>query len=261
MRTIFVILGVLLTSSLAGEARAANVLLLGDNGGETEVQTALENAGHDVTLVNPYYDWDGVNPSAGDFDVVILLNGEDYGSPLQAAADAAIERHVRRGCAFVATEWVAWDVCEGNKSSDLGALLPVTSAPDCDFDYGDTWTVAAPGDPLANGLPAQWTDDAGYSIVTPRPGATVIVTGTDGNPMLTRWERFGGPVIHLNHDVTYTTTQVDANALQVLVNAADTPCRPIAPAPASSAAGLAAMVVLLLAAGALRLRRQAGDAV
>jgi hypothetical protein len=249
--------GLLLAGGVAAQAHAASVLLLGDNGGETQVQTALENAGHDVTLVTPYYDWDGINPNVADFDVVILLDGEDYGSPLEPAADAALERHVKNGCALVATEWVAYDVCGDSKSEELGALLPVSSDPDCDFDYSETWTVDRPDDPLAAGLPAQWTDDAGYSFVEPRPGATVIITGASGYPMLTRWDRFGGTVVHLNHDVTYSTTDIDANALQILINSASIPCQVIAPAPASSSLGLAAIAVLLLVAGAARLRRHA----
>ena len=56
-------------------AGGARVLLLGDNGSQDLVAQSLNDAGMQVTAVNNYADWDGVTPSATNFDVLILLDG------------------------------------------------------------------------------------------------------------------------------------------------------------------------------------------
>jgi hypothetical protein len=248
--------GLALVLGVASGANAANVLLLGDNGGQGQVQTALQNAGNTVTVVNPYTAWDGVTPSAAAFDLIILLDGVDYGSPLQPGAEAAIAAHVSQGCSFLATEWTAWDVCKGYKSAAIGDLLPVSAPAGCAYHYGDTWTVALASDPLAAGLPGSWSDSAGYTVVAAKPGAVVVIKGSNDNPMLSYTNAHGGTVVHLNHDVTYTTSTIDPNALQILTNAASSlTCRRVEHAPVLSHGGMAVVVLLLSGIGVWLIRR------
>ena len=196
---------------------SARVLLLGDGDAEDEVQTALEAAGFDVTLVDYYYDWDGVTPDVNDFDVVVLLDGDDYGYELYEAAGDALQAFVAKGCGFVMTEWTAYDVCSVDKTGAIVDLMPVTSVPDCDYDYDLDWLVTGTH-ALTSNVPTSWTDVAGSSLVDPYPGTIVLMRAPDDTPLLSFSTELGGAVIHLNHDMRYDIS-IEPNALQLLVNA------------------------------------------
>ncbi len=256
-RTLPVVLATLV-ATVGAVAEADDVLLLGDTGAETQVQAALEAAGHTVVFGGVYYDWDGVDPDVTDFDVVVFLNGEDYGYELQEAAANALDAFVAGGCGLVMTEWTAYDVCGGDKGAIVADLLPVTMANCSDYGYGDTWTVQNAAHPLAAGLPASWSDEAGWSTVSAEPGATVVVTGTDGNPMVVASDAAGGTVVYLNHDMTYTTDPMSAESLRLIVNAVEyASCaeQRVGPIPTVGRAGLAILVVLVAATAVLVLRR------
>ncbi len=242
-------------------AEADNVLLLGDGDAETQVQPALESAGHTVTFAGVYYDWDGVSPDVNDFDVVVMLDGYDYGSALQSAAATALESFVAGGCGLVMTEWTAYDVCSGYKGAIVGNLLPVTMA-DCGaYGYDDTWTVDLPSHELASGLPASWTDGAGWSTVSAKAGATTVVSGAAGNPLVVTSDANGGRVVYLNHDMTYTLSTINPNAMQVIVNAVDfASCavdQPVAQIPTVSPLGAGLMTLAFAAAAIWIIRRYA----
>jgi uncharacterized repeat protein (TIGR01451 family) len=199
-------------------ASSAQVLLLGDGDAETQVQAALEAAGHVVTLVDYYYYWDGVTPDANDFDVVVLLDGYDYGYELEEAASSALEAFVAKGCGLVMTEWTAYDVCYEYKTGAIADLIPVTSTPDCDYDYDLPWIVTGTH-ALTSSVPTSWTDGASSSFVEPYPGTVVLMRTTIGDPLLSYSTQAGGVVVHLNHSMTYDTSTIEPNALQLLVNA------------------------------------------
>jgi hypothetical protein len=230
-------------------ASAANVLLLGDTDAETQVRPALESAGHTVTFGGIYYDWNGVSPNPASFDFIVVLNGADYGYDFTAGAKTAMKNFVQAGKGMLFTEWTAYDVGKAYKSEDpTGGLLPVTY--DGGYGYGDTWSVVDPGDPLVAGVPANWYDPAGYSDVVAKPGTRVLVTGTGGNPLFSYSTENGGPVFHLNEDMTYTATTVDPNAMRLLVNAVG------APVPTMSRWGTLILLALLGLSAVYALRRR-----
>ncbi len=212
---------------------SARVLLLGDGDAEDQVQPALEAAGHTVTLVDYYYDWDGVTPDLDDFDMVVLLDGYDYGYELQEAAASALQSFVARGCGLLMTEWTAYDVCEEDKTGAIADLLPVSSAPDCDYDYDLTWLVTA-SHVLTAGVPTSWTDGASSSEVQPKPGTLVVMRTDSDIPLLSYSTLAGGNVVHLNHTMTYDTSTIEPNALQLIVNAVNFASYPCSPAAADS---------------------------
>jgi hypothetical protein len=183
------------------------------------VQPALEAAGLTVTFGGLYYDWNGTTPDVNDFQVVVLLDGFDYGNDLTPGALEALHGSIAAGCGLVTTEWATYDVYQGYKPPDFGALLPVES-PQGDYGSADVWTVLDTGHPLAAGLPASWSDDAGWSAVSALAGSSVVVEGALGNPLVTYGRLNGGVVVHLNHDLTYTTTTMSAEILAVFGNAA-----------------------------------------
>jgi hypothetical protein len=97
--------------------------------------------------------------------------------------------------------------------------MPVTMSSCSSYGYSNTWTVLNAAHPLTNGVPASWSDNAGWSTVSAKSGSTVLISGSASNPLLTFSRENGGTVIHINHDMTYTTDTIDANALQLIVNA------------------------------------------
>jgi hypothetical protein len=203
---------------------ALDILLLGDGDAETQVQPALEAAGHSVTFGGYYADWDGVSPAAADFHTVVLLDGYSYGYPLMPAAATALEAAVAAGTGLVLTEWTAYDVCSGYKGAIIGALMPVTML-DCGAYFtGANWLINDQYHPLAEGLPAvgTWYDDAEWSTVALKPDSIAVISeGTGFNPMASYSNAAGGTVVHINHDMTYTTSIINADSLQLLVNAAN----------------------------------------
>ncbi len=217
MKTLFKITLVFFLTLVPFTAGAANVMLLGDNNSETQVQAALETAGHTVTFAGDYYDWNGVTPDVTNFDVVVYLSGYNYGYPLQPAALSALTSFVAGGCGLVTTEWLAY----GEDPLAGYNLMPVTYGGDYSTDA--TWTISSPGHPLVAGLPASWTDYAGFSEVVAKPGTVVVVTGATGpyaTPMLSYSNALGGTVVHINHDMTYENP-MSTESLQIIVNAAE----------------------------------------
>lgn len=203
--------------ALTPPAEEVAVLLLGDTGSTSEVQTALEGAGHTVTVVDPYYTWDGATPSIEDFTVVVLLDGSDYGYDLEPAASSALATHVAGGGGMVLSEWVSYDVYHGDKTGPFTDTIPVV-APDGSYSYGATWNVTSTHE-LTQGVPATWTEsDEGLGIVDPTPGAIVLVRDDDGVPLLTYSSQLSGRVVYVNNTLTYSTTSIDPNVLTVIVN-------------------------------------------
>lgn len=221
MNRILICATITILIACATPVAADNILLLGDDDAESQVQPALEAAGHTVTYAGIYFDWDGITPAVSNFDVVVFLDGYYYGYELQPAAASALQGFVAGGCGLVMTEWTAYDVCSGYKGAIVGDLLPVTM-PDCS-DYGsvDTWTVDSPGHALVAGLPASWSETTEWSTVTPKTGTTVVVSGATGNPLVSYSTVSGGTVVHINHDMTYSVYTMSPESLQLIVNAAE----------------------------------------
>ena len=198
---------------------AANVLLLGDEGSETEVQQALEIAGHNVIYGGLYWEWNGSDPNPVNFDLILYLGGVVYDDTLQESAAMAINTFVENGGVLVLTEWIAY---EGNgKHPIICDLMPVYS-PDGNYDEDDTWTVQDKGHPLTQNVPDSWyVTAAGWSNVLAKQGTIVLITGTDDNPLLSYKKVNDGTVLHINHDMAYSGEPIDANVLKLIVNAAD----------------------------------------
>ncbi len=202
-----------------GNAQAANILLLGDGtSADTQVENSLQTAGHTVTLAD-YRFWNGATPvlNTTTANIVIALNdngGVDYTS----GGAAAITSFINAGGSFLTTAWTMYDI-NATKKTFLSSLLPVTDYSGYAYT-GDTWTVAQASHPLASGLPASWSSNAGWETITAKTGAQVIISGT-GKPLFTCIDNAGGGVVmYLNHDMSYTVGAIEANTLKIMSNAA-----------------------------------------
>lgn len=198
----------------------SKVLVLGDWASEKIVSIALRSAGYDVEVVGLYAEWDGAYPPAADFDVIVLIDGLEYGNELQPGAVSALQAHVAGGKGLVYTEWTAYDASVGTFASAAADLSPVVS-PNGEESYDGEWTVTDTEHPLTLSLPSTWTDPASYSIVTLRPGAVSVVTDAGGVPMVSFTEANGGRVVHLNHAFAYDEDEapISPHILQLLANA------------------------------------------
>jgi hypothetical protein len=209
---------------IRGNAVPRRVLLLDDAQSGPQVAAALRAAGDVVVEGGNYYEWDGSSPALADAETVVWLQGWRYSNPLESAADDALSAFVTGGGGLVRTEWAAW-----NRGAVTGtsadALLPVT-ATDKKYEYTTVDVAVTDGaSPLVRGLPSAFTlADVGSADVTAIPGATVVAQLTRGHgtfPAVT-YATFGqGTVVHVNHDLTYTSATIAPETLRILVNAAE----------------------------------------
>ncbi|MCP4604151.1 MAG: hypothetical protein GY847_27125 [Proteobacteria bacterium] len=177
------------------------VMVLGDNWSETRVIELLESKGHSVTYAGLYYEWDGIEPDISAFDVVVWIEGEDYGYCLTDAADDAISAYITSGGGLVRTEWAAYDIYGEDCEDQISDNLMPTTSPEGDYEYGTTWNVIDGEHPLTEGLPATWDDTyGGISLVTANPTATVVIENSSEIPLLTFDDVNGGMVVHINND-------------------------------------------------------------
>ena len=203
-----------LDASTTSSSAPIAVLLLGDSGSQGQIETALTGAGYDVTTIVYYGDWNGAIPLPSAFDVVVYLDGVSWGNGLSAEADAALAAFVQGGGGLVRTEWSLF--AQGVNPA-IDALLPSTY--EGSYTYGATWTVVDAAHPLAEGLPASFESEAGYSHGTATGDTTVVVDDGLGNPLAAVRNDVGGSVVHINHDLLDTVPTIEPPVLQLFVNA------------------------------------------
>ncbi len=151
----------ILVSFMHLQAIAGSVLILDDEYGD-EVSQHLESTGHTVTSVT-YSDWDGTNPAPNDFDLVLLLNGYEYGDEFDKDKDSPaygiLIDYVESGGTFMFTEWTAYDMSRngpgGYHKQRLGPLVPFNVESYIDYDYGGTFTTSV-ASALTRGVPASF---------------------------------------------------------------------------------------------------------
>jgi hypothetical protein len=254
---------------------AGNVLILDDDYG-TEVSDDLISRGHTVTSV-PHYDWDGTNPAPTGFDLILHLDGYEYGYDFAdaAAAGTALQDFVSLGGVFATTEWLAYDMADGYKL-ELDPIVPFDYTTYVGYDYSGDYTVTSPSHPLTAGLPATWAaavDADGGVCNTLKAGATVLVTRTFDYsdpaacpadvPALVSMGVGSGTAIWLNSDLGhYDDEDASPELLQIIANMvafAEGPVAPPEAVPTISAYGLAltAMGLFIVAGRRLRARKQA----
>lgn len=192
------------------------VVVLDDGGSADEVVPALEAAGHEIKGVRDYTEWDGTNPNLTDVDVVVFLQGREYEDGLGPGGDTALVVFVTDGGGLIRTERAAFATTLP-PALNLDAGLPVQylSGP-----LEDTqWRVIDRDSPLVDGLPTQWDEPGGYSKVTAKVGATVVIDKQGGDPLVTWDDSFGGRIIHVNHDMTATSSTLSSAMQTLMANA------------------------------------------
>ncbi|MCA9438930.1 MAG: hypothetical protein KC978_24305, partial [Candidatus Omnitrophica bacterium] len=196
---------------------SGEVLLLGDGFTESEAALPLMEAGFDIAYAGRYDGWDGKFPDPSNYNATLFFDGYYFGNGMDPNAQQALASAVSAGMGLVATEWVTYDVLQETLSTTFGNLLPVFQ-PVYEEGRGPTWDVQNAAHPILEGLPSNWSDGEGYSLIAAKESAEVLVTSGTGTPMVTAWSSPGGKVVHLNHSLTYWNGGLSPEIRRLLVN-------------------------------------------
>jgi hypothetical protein len=191
------------------------VLLLDDGASGGQIVPALEESGLQVVDGPDYYDWDGVSPSLDGVDVVVLLQGATEMPRLMPAADQGLRDFVMSGGGLVRTERALASLEEASPML-IDAALPVTSA--SGFADAQEWWVDDRDHPIVAGLPAKWDEPGTISLIEAVPEGEVVMSSANQVPLLTLRTDLGGRVVHINHDLTRTTSTMGPEILQLMVS-------------------------------------------
>ena len=193
--------------------RQVKVLVLSDiEEPANSVWAALDAAGFDAVDGPTYYDWDGLAPSADDMDVILSLEGYEYGNEHTDGANTTIQSFVAAGGGFIRTEWNQYE------GYDLDPkLMPVEHYDD--YDYESTWTATNPDHPLLREMALPFFSLAGYTYTGVIGAGVSVMENEFGYPIATYTYEHGGTTVYLNHDVHYTTDPIEDEAMKLYLNA------------------------------------------
>ena len=183
-----------------GDSAPLKVLVMSDAGTEPHVLAVLGAAGLDTTRGGLWYEDPGVD--LGAFDVVVLLNGVDYGETMPDTLQQKYVDYVAGGGGLIVTEWFFY---YQDYNPLLGAILPVVKNRDYDYEMETLYPV--PGNALAAGLPASFTTGPDWTwstlvpdstaakqatvAVTGKLGGAEVVTGVHGQGRVVAWGMAG----------------------------------------------------------------------
>lgn len=163
--------------------------------------TILEEAGMDAEFGGLYWEWDG--SGLDDVSPFFFLTGYEYNETVADSVQEALVDFVSAGGGIMTTEWMLYET-GGGYYDMITAMAP--SLYDDDYDYyTETYTVAVPAHPIAQGLPASFAtpDDAwSYSLTvadpTPSKQATVVITGSASGDAVVAGKYGLGRTVHWN---------------------------------------------------------------
>lgn len=195
---------------------AIRVLVLEESSNTTLVDE-LTRQGFAVTRGPTFGTWDGLDPELAGHDVLFWQQGTAWTQTMDSAVQATVANWVAAGGGLVRTEWSIYNYTTFSGPAD--AILPMEST-DNTYTYGATWERAIAGHPIGASLTPPYTwDDRGYTFFTPSPAAEVVWRATDGTPLVTTTRSFGGPVVHVNHDLHYDTEPLTPAEVTLFVDA------------------------------------------
>ena len=200
-----------------------SVLILKDGGTEGDFNTVLTGAGMNVTVSTVYeYQWNGTNPSAADFDVVVLLNGFSYTSNMPNSGQTALVDYVNAGGGLIITEWTTYENRYYNYYANMTDLLLFESN---QWNYSSgagTFTVVQEH-PVTAGLPTSFSapSHAGNRGGV-KPGVDVLMTGTVLNDLVAVKEHGEGRIVQFAIAGNYSGRPFTTPEMQTLLTNAAT---------------------------------------
>src|SRR5215210_5420623 len=194
-------------SAVAGTGPKVLILADADAPSTDALKASIEDAGFQVDLHLPEYDWDGTNPSLDGVSAVIHLNGLTYDTPLSPAAQALLNSFVLSGGGFIGAQWNGndWAIDAQNDMADL-VLQSVfdefsDNCADCPMTYNAV--SAEESHPVLDGIPASFKFQADGHDAGPRREfgtnpSTVLMTSPSGGPAVLVRQAGSGKVVNFS---------------------------------------------------------------
>lgn len=178
------LLGIFLWMAMCGSGQAANILVLGSGttAYDQEVQKALQERGHTVTIGPASTDFTGAQVSLANYDATVLLytTGSAVGMP--AAGVSALLTYLYSGGRLITVEPYYWDT--GN-SALIRSVLPVQHIGNSNSPGATTFAQATPDSILDDGVSTTFTfTPANHGYFDAYPYATEYFTSRGRGPGL-----------------------------------------------------------------------------
>jgi len=183
--------------SVSSNRGPAKVLVLEDGGTEDTLYMVLEAAGCEVTRGGLYYEY--TNTDFSEFDLVILLNGVDYGETVEDSIQQALKDYVTDGGVLLTIEWML----EEGYYDILESFIPVAYGDD--YSYTSETYVKMANHPITANIPDTFMTTSDWALVymvelddasTESTNRTVLYKGLEGGPALIIGDLGAGHTIH-----------------------------------------------------------------
>ncbi|MCP4684192.1 MAG: hypothetical protein GY867_01990 [bacterium] len=201
----------------------ARILVLEDGGTEDSLYVVLDAAGFDVTHGGPYYDHTNTDFSA--YDLVILLNGVDYGETIEDSIQQAMKDYVTAGGVLLTLEWML----EEGYYDILESFIPVEY--NDDYSYASETYIKMAAHEITAAVPDSFATNDDWSLVymaelpdasTESTNRTVLFRGLEGGPALTIGDLGSGHTIHWAMAGEYNGSDIWSDEVkQIFVNIAE----------------------------------------
>jgi hypothetical protein len=192
-KTIFLLVFILFCSSYS-----QSVLILEDDGTEDSVYAILTASGINTTLGGNYWEFTGAG--IDQYDLVIFLNGVDWGEAMDSSVQQIICDFVYNGGKLLTTEWISWG--EYDYYPLIYKIIPVVY--NNNYDYEEEMYYKKINHPVSLSLPDSFMVPSDWSYVcTVRDTALVkqavtIFTGSLSGDAVVLGKYGSGEIIHWN---------------------------------------------------------------
>ena len=178
-------------------SRAQNILVLEDGGTQDSVHAILSQAGFNVTLGGPYWQYTGVD--VNQYQLIVFLNGVIYSPVMADSVQLKIRNYVGNGGGLLTTEWLIWS---GAVHDTLTSILPVL--------YGGSWSTGSEIyrkqaiHPISASLPDSFVVPPAWSFshtvrdTSPIKQAITIFEGSSSEAAVVAGRYGNGKVVHWN---------------------------------------------------------------
>ena len=185
------------SNSVSSKRGPAKILVLDDGGTEDSLYVVLDSAGFEVTDGGLYYEYTGTDFSM--YDLVILLNGIDYGETIEDSIQQAMKDYVTAGGNLLTIEWLL----EEDNYDILKSFMPV--AYNNDYDYHAETYVKMANHPITAAIPDTFMTYDGWTSIymtelddasTECTNRIVLFKGLKSGPAVTMGNLGKGHIIH-----------------------------------------------------------------
>ncbi len=207
---------VALVLSVQSVSRAQNILILEDGGTQDSVYSILSQAGFNVTLGGPYWQYTGMG--INQYRLVIFLNGVIYVNAMPDSVQWKIRNYIRNGGGLLTTEWILWD---GNSFGILAPILPSTYGGT--YSYAPEWYHKSATHAISQNLPDSffvpndWSFSNAVRDTTASKQAITVFTGALSGDAVVSGRYGNGKVVHWNMGGHYIGANIWSSQVKTLL--------------------------------------------